>query len=36
MVKTDGNSIAVDYSRDIRKVEKIIIHNEKKNRRRSI
>jgi hypothetical protein len=24
MVKTDGNSIAVDYSRDIRKVARII------------
>ena len=36
MVKTNGNSIAVDYPEDIRKVEKIIIHNEKRNRRKSI
>ena len=36
MVKTNGNSIAVDYPKDIRKVERIIIHNEKRNRRKSI
>lgn len=36
MVKTNGNSIAVDYPKDIRKVERIIIHNEKRNRSKSI
>lgn len=36
MVETSGNSIAVDYPRDIRKVEEIIIRNEKRNRTKSI
>jgi len=35
MIKTNTNSIAVDYPEDIKKVEKELLTNDKKIRKRS-